>query len=84
MKCGWELYGNSKNIGIIKGNNKVEFNKFINKPKLSLFYIYLKSKTEISKEKALINVDENKIEKNPPNVKKIYDAVAHDIFGHMV
>ena len=84
MKCGWGLYGNSKNIGIIKGNNKVEFNKVINTPNWSLFYIYLKSKTEISKEKALINVDENKIEKNPPNVKKIYDAVAHDIFGHMV
>ena len=84
MKCGWGLYGSSKNIGIIKGNNKVEFNKVINTPNWSLFYIYVKSKTEISEEKALINVDENKIEKNPPKVKKIYDAVAHDIFGHMV
>ena len=84
MKCGWELYGNSKNIGIIKGNNKVQFNKVINTQNWSLFYIYLKSKTEISKEKALINVDENKIEENPSKVKKIYVAVAHEIFGHMV
>ena len=84
MKCGWGLYGSSKNIGIIKGNNKVEFNKVINTPNWSLFYIYVKSKTEISEEKALINVDENKIEENPSKVKKIYDAVAHDIFGHMV
>ena len=46
IKDGWGLYGYRRNIGIIKGNKKVEFNILINTPKGTLFYTYLSRETE--------------------------------------
>ena len=55
-----KLHGESKKLGIRKGNNKVEFDIVINTSKIALFCTYLKKKKGISKDKSLLNVDENK------------------------
>ena len=59
IKYGWEQYGNSTQIGVIKLNNKVELDIVINIPKGVLFCTYFKRNTETIEEKALVNADDN-------------------------
>ena len=55
----------------------------INTPIGKLFYTYLRRKTEKSKEKVIVNADENKSEESTSKSMKISAALVHDIFGHM-
>ena len=82
IKYGWEQYGNSTHIGVIKLNNKVELEIVINIPKRKLFCTYFRRNTEKFEEKALVNADDNENKENTPKVKKIYMALVHKLLGH--
>ena len=59
IKDGWEMYEDSKNIGIINRKKKVEFDIVINTPTGALFLSYLGRNTEKSEDKAPVNADDN-------------------------